>query len=200
MRNHPIGLPAPGEVQSQVPWSRGVGGSQQTSDETGHGPSGNFGKFGEVHRNHHGTFCWEVAVLVESQAGSRNPRGSPVCESPSCPTFRRLCQDSDRIPWAKMQKEYASEVQQKLSAAGLWTDVDNGENTLQKKIRNGEIAQYNFILVVGQEELDGKAVNVRNRDDVGEKKARAATVPLDTLIEQLVTLKGSRSLSNKIAI
>lgn len=99
-----------------------------------------------------------------------------------------------------MQKEYASEVQQKLSAAGLWTDVDNGENTLQKKIRNGEIAQYNFILVVGQEELDGKAVNVRNRDDVGEKKARAATVPLDTLIEQLVTLKGSRSLSNKIAI
>jgi len=78
--------------------------------------------------------------------------------------------------------------------------VDNGENTLQKKIRNGELAQYNFILVVGQEELDGKAVNVRNRDDVGEKKTRAATVPLDTLIEKLVTLKGSRSLSNKIAI
>jgi len=102
--------------------------------------------------------------------------------------------------FGEIQKDYASEVQQNLSAAGLWTDVDNGENTLQKKIRNGELAQYNFILVVGQEELDGKAVNVRNRDDVGEKKTRAATVPLGTLVERLMTLKGSRSLSNKIDI
>lgn len=104
------------------------------------------------------------------------------------------------IPVAPPFKDYASEVQHKLSAAGLWADVDNGENTLQKKIRNGEIAQYNFILVVGQEELEGNAVNVRNRDDVGEKKARAATVPLDVLTEKLVALKGSRSLSNKIDI
>lgn len=29
---------------------------------------------------------------------------------------------------------------------GLFTDVDNGADTLPKKIRNGEIAQYNFIL------------------------------------------------------
>lgn len=102
--------------------------------------------------------------------------------------------------FGEMQKEYASEVQRKLSGAGFWVDVDNGENTLPKKIRNGEIAQYNFILVVGQEELDGNSVNVRNRDDVGEKKARAATIPLDTLVEKLATLKGSRSLSNKIDI
>lgn len=33
-----------------------------------------------------------------------------------------------------------------LSDLGIFTDVDNGENTLPKKIRNGEIAQYNFIL------------------------------------------------------
>lgn len=91
-------------------------------------------------------------------------------------------------------------MQQKLSVAGFWADVDNGENTLQKKIRNGEIAQYNFILVVGQEELEGKAVNVRNRDDVGEKKTRAATVPLGVLIEKLTSLKGSRRLSNSIDI
>lgn len=44
------------------------------------------------------------------------------------------------------QKEYASEVAQRLSDVGLFVDVDNGDNTLPKKIRNGEIAQYNFIL------------------------------------------------------
>ena len=33
----------------------------------------------------------------------------------------------------------------------------------------------NFILVVGQDELERRAVNVRNRDDVGEKKTRRAS-------------------------
>ena len=60
-----------------------------------------------------------------------------------------------------IQREYASEVADKLTKLGLYVDVDNGENTLPKKIRNGEIAQYNFIFVVGQEELDGQSVNVR---------------------------------------
>jgi hypothetical protein len=44
------------------------------------------------------------------------------------------------------QKDYAAEITGRLSALGLFADVDNGENTLPKKIRNGEIAQYNFIL------------------------------------------------------
>ena len=44
------------------------------------------------------------------------------------------------------QKDYAAEITDRLSALGLFADVDNGENTLPKKIRNGEIAQYNFIL------------------------------------------------------
>ena len=44
------------------------------------------------------------------------------------------------------QREYATEVAEKLTKLGLFVDVDNGENTLPKKIRNGEIAQYNFIL------------------------------------------------------
>ena len=95
--------------------------------------------------------------------------------------------------------------------------MDNGENTLPKKIRNGEIAQYNFILgeffqsfiglfdcysctiipVVGQEELDARSVNVRNRDDVGTK-AKGEMVLLDKIVEQLVDLKKSRSLENKL--
>ncbi|KAF8500154.1 hypothetical protein F5888DRAFT_1679539 [Russula emetica] len=50
------------------------------------------------------------------------------------------------IPVAAPYKVYASEVATKLSESGLFTDVDNGADTLPKKIRNGEIAQYNFIL------------------------------------------------------
>ncbi|KAI0249798.1 hypothetical protein BJV78DRAFT_1225011 [Lactifluus subvellereus] len=99
------------------------------------------------------------------------------------------------IPVAVPYKDYASEVAAKLSENGLFADVDNGADTLPKKIRNGELAQYNFILVVGQEELDSRSVNVRNRDDVGTK-AKTAMVPLSLIIDKLVRLKASRSLQN----
>jgi threonyl-tRNA synthetase len=50
---------------------------------------------------------------------------------------------------------------------------------------------------VGQEELDARSVNVRNRDDVGTK-AKGEMVSLDKIVEQLVGLKKSRSLENKL--
>ena len=52
-------------------------------------------------------------------------------------------------------------------------------------------------IVVGQEELDARSVNVRNRDDVGTK-AKGEMVPLDQIVEKLVALKKSRSLDNKL--
>lgn len=51
--------------------------------------------------------------------------------------------------------------------------------------------------VVGQEELDSKSVNVRNRDDIG-MKAKSAMVPLDEISKKLAALKKSRSLENKL--
>ena len=53
------------------------------------------------------------------------------------------------------------------------------------------------IIVVGQEELDARSVNVRNRDDVGTK-SKGQMVSLDKVVDQLVALKNSRSLANKL--
>ena len=52
-------------------------------------------------------------------------------------------------------------------------------------------------IVVGQEELDSRSVNVRNRDDVGTK-AKTEMVPLDEIAKKLVALKESKSLQNKL--
>jgi len=52
--------------------------------------------------------------------------------------------------------------------------------TLKKKIALAQVAQFNFILVVGQKEVQNKTVNLRVRDEskpVGEKK-----------IEELITM------------
>ncbi|KAK7461132.1 threonyl-tRNA synthetase [Stygiomarasmius scandens] len=101
------------------------------------------------------------------------------------------------IPVAAPFKDYASEIVDKLTALGIYADVDNSDNTLPKKIRNGEIAQYNFILVVGEQEQNARSVNVRNRDDVGTKN-RSEDIPLDTILEKFVDLKTSRRLENKL--
>jgi len=43
-------------------------------------------------------------------------------------------------------------------------DVDNG-NTMNKKVRNAQLAQFNFIFVVGEKEQSNRTVNVRTRDN-----------------------------------
>lgn len=101
------------------------------------------------------------------------------------------------IPVAAPYKDYAAQIASRLTSSGIFADVDNGDNTLQKKIRNGEIARYNFILVVGQEELDAQSVNLRNRDDAGTK-VKGAMMPLGEVITKLVELKASRRLENKL--
>ncbi|KAJ7637030.1 hypothetical protein FB45DRAFT_977499 [Roridomyces roridus] len=101
------------------------------------------------------------------------------------------------IPVTGIYQEYATEVCERLKSLGLFADVDNGPDTLPKKVRNGEIAQYNFILVVGEEERKSKSVNVRNRDDVGTK-GRDKMMPLEEFVERMVALKTSKSLDNKL--
>lgn len=51
--------------------------------------------------------------------------------------------------------------------------------------------------VVGQEELESRSVNVRNRDDVGSKEKNEKE-PLDEIAKKLVALKASRSLQNSL--
>jgi len=91
-----------------------------------------------------------------------------------------------------LQQEYASEIANKLSMMGIFADVDNSDYTLPKKIRNGEVSQYNFILVMGEKEQEARSVDVRNRGDVGQKSRSAEITPLDTICEQFLDLTRSR--------
>ncbi|PWY97803.1 threonyl-tRNA synthetase [Testicularia cyperi] len=92
---------------------------------------------------------------------------------------------------------YAKEVQSTLWNAGFYADVDLSDNTLPKKVRNGEIAQYNFVFVVGHEEMESKSVNIRNRDDVNQK-GKAETIDLQKTLQMLISLKSERRLENKL--
>ncbi|XP_071379253.1 threonine--tRNA ligase 1, cytoplasmic [Centroberyx affinis] len=93
------------------------------------------------------------------------------------------------VPVGPTCEEYAQKVQQEFHNNGFMTDVDLDPGcTLNKKIRNAQLAQYNFILVVGEKEKTSDTVNVRTRDNKvhGERSVKEC-------IERLQQLKSSRS-------
>lgn len=53
------------------------------------------------------------------------------------------------VPVMPAVNDYAEELQQILRGDKLNVDIDISGNTMQKKIRTGQLAQYNFIFVVG---------------------------------------------------
>ncbi|EAN94513.1 putative threonyl-tRNA synthetase [Trypanosoma cruzi] len=69
------------------------------------------------------------------------------------------------IPVSAENTAYATKVRDAFYADGFHADVDSGNATLDKKIRNAEVARYNFIFVVGQVEEETQTVNVRTRDN-----------------------------------
>lgn len=43
-------------------------------------------------------------------------------------------------------------------------EIDDTNSSLAKKIRNSQLSQFNYILVIGKEEVMNQTVNVRKRD------------------------------------
>ncbi|XP_053437920.1 threonine--tRNA ligase 2, cytoplasmic isoform X2 [Nycticebus coucang] len=95
------------------------------------------------------------------------------------------------IPVGPTCEEYALQVSTEFFEEGFMADVDLDHScTLNKKIRNAQLAQYNFVLVVGEKEKINNAVNVRTRDNKihGE-------ISVISAIDKLKNLKKSRTLN-----
>uniref|UniRef100_A0A8C5M4N6 threonine--tRNA ligase n=1 Tax=Leptobrachium leishanense TaxID=445787 RepID=A0A8C5M4N6_9ANUR len=91
------------------------------------------------------------------------------------------------VPIGPSCEEYAQQVCKDFFEAGFMADVDVDHScTLNKKIRNAQLAQYNFIFVVGEKEKANNAVNVRTRDNKVHGE-----VSVNSAIEKLLKLKTS---------
>ncbi|TVY26462.1 Threonine--tRNA ligase, cytoplasmic [Lachnellula hyalina] len=87
--------------------------------------------------------------------------------------------------------DYGKEVQAIFKEQHMFIDIDLSGNTLQKKIRTGQLSQYNFIFVVGDQEMNGREVNIRYRDDTSTQD-RGKPVPLQEATTKLVALRDGR--------
>jgi len=94
-----------------------------------------------------------LAVLIEHYAGA-----FPVWLSPVQAVV---------IPVADRHLDYARRVQEQLAARDLRVEVDDSQNSMQKKIRDNSKQKIPYLLIVGDREDERGSVNVRRR---GEKQ------------------------------
>ncbi|KAL0228287.1 hypothetical protein RCL1_004430 [Eukaryota sp. TZLM3-RCL] len=69
------------------------------------------------------------------------------------------------VPVSNTFDEYALKVRDFFHEHGFYVDADLANKSLNKKVRENQLAQYNFILVVGAEEQKSDSVNIRARNN-----------------------------------
>nr|XP_023903543.1 threonine--tRNA ligase, mitochondrial 1 [Quercus suber] len=84
-------------------------------------------------------------------------------------------------PVSEKSQPYALKVQDEIFKAGYHVDVDTTDRKIQKKVREAQLAQYNYILVVGEEEANTGQVSVRVRD-----KADHSVMSIENLLKHFV--------------
>lgn len=93
------------------------------------------------------------------------------------------------VPVGGGSETYGQEVVCRLREAGFMADIDDDRgNTLNKKIRSAQLAQYNYIFVVGEKECASGTVSVRTRagKQLGQKS-------LQDVMSSLTELRQTRS-------
>ncbi len=116
-----------------------------------------------------------TACLTEQYAG-----GFPVWLAPV-----QVC----IIPIKETAQVYAREVAVKLGAAGVRVEIDDRNETLNKRIRNAEMTKIPYVLVIGDREAAGGQVSVRKRRE-GDK----GVMPAEQFLQQVTREIIDRSL------
>jgi len=62
--------------------------------------------------------------------------------------------------------EFAEEVVQILKKGGIQADIDHSNESVGKKIRNAQLLKVNYMLTIGDKEVENKTVALRTRDNV----------------------------------
>lgn len=61
---------------------------------------------------------------------------------------------------------YAEEVYRQLKQAKFHVDIDDSHESVSKKVRNAQLSQVNYILTIGDQEMEHHTINLRTRDNV----------------------------------
>lgn len=91
------------------------------------------------------------------------------------------------IPVADAYNDYLDDVLGKLTARGIRTELDAGDERMQKKIRNAQRQKVPFMLIVGEQDAAAGSVSFRFRDG-----SQRNGVAIDEAVEFIVSHVESR--------
>ena len=130
-----------------------------------------------IHRAIFGTLERFTGFLIEHFAGA-----FPVWLAP---------EQVRVLPITDEQADGAQEVVKRLREAGVLADLDVRSDTLNYRIRDGELSKVPYLLVIGGRELESGTVAVRARG--AEKKQ--VVMPVDDFVERIRLEIGTRALA-----
>ena len=119
-----------------------------------------------VHRSSIGAIERIMAFLIEKYAGAFPTWLAPV--------------QVKVLSVSEKHAEYAQEVFAALKTAGVRAELDDSNETLGKKIREGKTEKIPYLLVVGDKEVGAKTVTIESRD-----KGKLEAAPLESFISKL---------------
>ena len=125
-----------------------------------------------IHRAIMGSFDRFFAFLIEKYGGAFPLWLAPV--------------QAWVVPIGSGHKKYAKEVYKALKEQNIRVELKDENETIGKKIRNGEQQKIPYLLIVGDKEMKSKSVAVRKRDkgDLGAKKLSIFIKQLSEEIEK----------------
>ena len=92
------------------------------------------------------------------------------------------------IPIADRHLEYATHVQQQLSSSGLRVEIDARSERMNAKVRDAQLQKVPYMLIVGDKEVEQRAVAVRLRS--GENPG---PMPLQQALDLITAAVASQS-------
>ncbi|HXG43160.1 MAG TPA: threonine--tRNA ligase [Gemmatimonadales bacterium] len=130
-----------------------------------------------IHRAMCGSFERFIAILIEHFAGA-----FPLWLAP---------EQVRVLPISDAQRDAAVRVVERLRAAGLRVTLDDRADTLNYRIRDGEIWKVPYLAVVGQREADAGTVALRARG----AGAKQQVLPLEAVVARLGEEARTRALT-----
>lgn len=109
-----------------------------------------------IHRTSIGCYERTLALLIEKYAGAFPTWLAPV--------------QAKILPISEHYMEYANQVAQQLTNAGIRVEVDMRNEKIGYKIREAQLEKVPYMLIVGEKEQTDNAVAVRSRKE-GDKGA-----------------------------
>lgn len=119
-----------------------------------------------IHRAIFGSVERFMGILIEHFAGKFPLWLAPV--------------QVDILPIADRFNDYAKEVESKLREKGFRVHLDDRSESIGKKIRDSQLANTNYALIIGEREMEENTVAVRVRDE-GDRGA----ISLDEFIQEI---------------